>query len=80
MGPLRMLPTYLERMERIDDAIEANYEIIKIICEDQQIFVNDDRSTAKVTIWCFVVFGCSVWRTYLRVESDLGTLLYVMFH
>lgn len=50
MGPCRMLPTYLERMERIDDAIEANYEIIKIICEDQQIFVNDDRSTAKVTI------------------------------
>ncbi|KAH7047893.1 N2227-like protein-domain-containing protein [Linnemannia elongata] len=44
----KMLPTYLERMERIDDAIEANYEIIKIICEDQQIFVNDDRSTAKL--------------------------------
>ncbi|KAF8944723.1 hypothetical protein BGZ47_003789 [Haplosporangium gracile] len=43
-----MLPTYLERMERIDDAIEANYEIIKIICEDQQIFVNDERSTAKL--------------------------------
>lgn len=55
MGPFRMLPTYLERMERIDDAIEANYEIIKIICEDQQIFVNDDRSTAKVSIWYFVV-------------------------
>ncbi|KAG9069223.1 hypothetical protein KI688_010120 [Linnemannia hyalina] len=43
----KMLPTYLERMERIDDAIEANYEIIKIICEDQQIFVNEDRATAK---------------------------------
>lgn len=55
MGPFRMLPTYLERMERIDDAIEANYEIIKIICEDQQIFVNDDRSTAKVSIRYFVV-------------------------
>lgn len=52
----RMLPTYLERMERIDDAIEANYEIIKIICEDQQIFVNDDRSTAKVRKWSFVAF------------------------
>ncbi|KAF9188364.1 hypothetical protein BGZ51_006972 [Haplosporangium sp. Z 767] len=44
----RMLPTYLERMEKIDEAIEANYEIIKIICEDQQIFVNDDRPMATL--------------------------------
>ncbi|KAG0378470.1 hypothetical protein BGX24_003751 [Mortierella sp. AD032] len=44
----KILPTYLERMEKIDDAIEANYEIIKIICEDLQIFVNDDRSTAML--------------------------------
>ena len=43
-----MLPSYLERMEKVDDAIEANYEIIKIICEDQDIFVNDDRAIAKV--------------------------------
>lgn len=35
-------------MEKIDEAIEANFEIIKIICEDQQIFVNDDRPLAKV--------------------------------
>ncbi|KAF9434261.1 serine/threonine protein kinase, CMGC group [Entomortierella beljakovae] len=45
-----MLPTYLERMEKVDEAIEANYEIIKIICEDQQIFVNDDRPLAKLEI------------------------------
>lgn len=43
-----LLPSYLERMEKIDEAIEANFEIIKIICEDQQIFVNDDRPLAKV--------------------------------
>lgn len=78
MRPFRMLPTYLERMERIDDAIEANYEIIKIICEDQQIFVNDDRSTAKVTIWCFVFFGCYVTKTCLRGESDISTLSYML--
>ncbi|KAF9921641.1 hypothetical protein BGZ65_010197, partial [Modicella reniformis] len=45
---IRMLPSYLERMEKVDVAIEANYEIIKIICEDQQIFVNEDRSTIKL--------------------------------
>ncbi|KAF8955490.1 hypothetical protein BGZ46_002630 [Entomortierella lignicola] len=44
----KMLPSYLERMEKIDTAIEANYEIIKIICEDQQIFVNDDRPRTKL--------------------------------
>jgi len=43
-----MLSSYLERLEKIDDAIEANYEIIKIICEDQEIFVNDDRPSMKV--------------------------------
>ncbi|KAG0083413.1 hypothetical protein BGZ92_010802 [Podila epicladia] len=43
-----LLPSYLERMEQIDEAIEANFEIIKIICEDQQIFVNDDRPLAKL--------------------------------
>ncbi|KAF9405668.1 hypothetical protein BGZ94_003423 [Podila epigama] len=44
----KLLPTYLERMEKVDEAIEANFEIIKIICEDQQIFVNDDRPIAKL--------------------------------
>ncbi|KAF9363058.1 hypothetical protein BGX34_004974 [Mortierella sp. NVP85] len=35
-------------MEKVDAAIETNYEIIKIICEDQQIFVNEDRPIAKL--------------------------------
>ncbi|KAI1315899.1 hypothetical protein EDD11_000213 [Mortierella claussenii] len=46
----KLLPKYLKRMEKIDEAIEANYEIIKIICEDQQIFVNDDRPMAKLNL------------------------------
>ncbi|KAF9576739.1 hypothetical protein EC968_005512 [Mortierella alpina] len=46
----KMLPLYLERMEKVDDAIEANYEIIKIICEDQDIFVNDDRTITKLNM------------------------------
>ncbi|KAG0243489.1 hypothetical protein BGW41_002029 [Actinomortierella wolfii] len=41
----KMLPRYLARLDEIDRAIEANYEIIKIICEDQQIFVNEDKPT-----------------------------------
>ncbi|KAG0306044.1 hypothetical protein BGZ98_003066 [Dissophora globulifera] len=44
----KMLPSYLERMEKVDAAIEDNYEIIKMICEDQQIFVNDDRPMVKL--------------------------------
>ncbi|KAI7819628.1 N2227-like protein-domain-containing protein [Gamsiella multidivaricata] len=41
----KLLPSYLERMEKVDEAIEANYEIIKIICEDQQIFLDmSDRA------------------------------------
>ncbi|KAF9159218.1 hypothetical protein DFQ26_006805 [Actinomortierella ambigua] len=39
----KLMPRYLGRLEEIDRAIEANYEIIKVICEDQQIFVNEDR-------------------------------------
>lgn len=45
----RMLPSYLGRMEKVDEAIEANYEIIKIICEDQQIFVNDELVKVETT-------------------------------
>ncbi|KAF9978006.1 hypothetical protein BGZ73_004131 [Actinomortierella ambigua] len=39
----KLMPRYLARLDEIDHAIEANYEIIKIICEDQQIFVNEDK-------------------------------------
>ncbi|KAF9105460.1 hypothetical protein BGX27_009622 [Mortierella sp. AM989] len=64
----KMLPSYLERMEKIDTAIEANYEIIKIICEDQHIFVNDDRPVTKARY--FSIPTMSV--LYLNTIPNLG--------
>lgn len=63
-------------MEKIDEAIEANFEIIKIICEDQQIFVNDDRPLAKVKATFFFWWSSAALlsgHAYSNLLCNVGT-------